>query len=184
MLLTWIIPEHIFNDVDGIGFDGWADWNPVLTSDPHITCGPFYLSSHDSNTIELTKNTDYHWPAGNAPVVLSAEDVSYARGTTGNQIVWHVTDEDPEEYSIYRDGVLQATEVWDGSDITYNVDGLAIGTYNFTIVLTDTSGWITTDTVQVTVTEGFGELPDLLTISIVGGAVVILIIGAVIYKKK
>ncbi len=180
-----IIPKHIFNDIDGIGYDGWDEWNPIINpSDPHVTCGPFYVSAHNSTAIELARNMDYHWLSGNAPSVISAEDVSYVSGSTGNQIVWEVSDEDPDEYTVYRDGVLQTTETWDGSDIAYGVDGLAVGTYNFTIVLTDTSGWTTVDTVIVTVTAGIGGLPDLLTIGIVGGVAVILIIGVVLYKKK
>jgi ABC-type transport system substrate-binding protein len=44
---TKIIPKHIFNDVDGIGYAGWEDWNPVFdSSEPHVTCGPFSLSGY------------------------------------------------------------------------------------------------------------------------------------------
>jgi ABC-type transport system substrate-binding protein len=42
-----IIPKHIFNDSDGIGYSGWAQWNPVLDPDePHVTSGPFILTDY------------------------------------------------------------------------------------------------------------------------------------------
>ncbi len=185
LLEVKIIPEHIFNDATGIGYDGWNDWNPIIDpADPYVTCGPFYISSYDSVSIELSRNMDYHWLSGSAPKILASEDVTYVLGTTGNQIVWEVTDEDPNEYSIYRNGVLQDTDSWNGSNIIHNVDGLAVGTYNFTLVLTDLSGWVTTDIVWVTVTAGGGGMPDLLTLGVIGGVAVILILGVVIYKKR
>jgi ABC-type transport system substrate-binding protein len=41
----FIIPEHIFNNETGIGYDGWDDWNPVFDpAAPNVSCGPFILS--------------------------------------------------------------------------------------------------------------------------------------------
>ncbi|MFX1606811.1 MAG: ABC transporter substrate-binding protein, partial [Promethearchaeota archaeon] len=186
MLLTKIIPEHVFNEETGIGYAGWSTWNPVFTSDPFVTCGPFYLSAHDSTTFELSRNLDYHWPSGLAPKVLSSDDVTYVQGTTGNQIVWEVTDEDPNDFTIYRDGSLVETDDWNGSDIIHNVDGLSVGSYNYTLVLTDISGHIVTDTVWVTVSSSGGlELPDMLTMGIIAGSSIVIIVAVVlIYKKR
>ena len=59
-----IIPEHIFEDVSGIGYDGWNSWNPVFNgADPHITSGPFYVSDYSSGLYELSRYLDYYWPA-------------------------------------------------------------------------------------------------------------------------
>lgn len=59
-----IIPEHIFEDTAGIGYDGWDTWNPAINgADPHITSGPFYVSDYSSGTYELSRNLDYYWPA-------------------------------------------------------------------------------------------------------------------------
>lgn len=187
MLLAKIIPEHIFNDDTGIGYAGWAIWDPVLTSDPFVTCGPFYLSAHDSLSFELSRNMDYHWLSGIAPEILSADDVTYIQGTTGNEIVWEVTDEDPFYYSIIQDGSIAVTDDWNGSNIVHNVDGLAVGTFNFTLVLTDVSGHFVTDIVWVTVTSGgdIPDMPDILVIgTIVGSTAVILVVGVLIYKRR
>lgn len=44
----YIIPEHIFNNETGIGYDGWNNWNPVINpDDPHVTAGPFLLTDFD-----------------------------------------------------------------------------------------------------------------------------------------
>ncbi|MFX1578802.1 MAG: ABC transporter substrate-binding protein, partial [Promethearchaeota archaeon] len=41
----FIIPQHIFSS---IGISGWSSWNPVLSSDPHVTCGPFIITDYVS----------------------------------------------------------------------------------------------------------------------------------------
>jgi hypothetical protein len=127
---------------------------------------------------------DYHWPSGLAPKILASTDINYIQGTTGNQIVWEVTDEDPNDYTILQNGSLEETDDWNGSDITHSVDGLAVGSYNYTLVLTDISGHIVTDTVWVTVTPAQGSMSDMMTLGIIGGAVVVILIVAVIVTKK
>jgi ABC-type transport system substrate-binding protein len=186
MLLAKIIPEHIFNDETGIGYAGWATWDPVLTSDPFVTCGPFYLSDHDSLSFELSRNMDYHWLSGLAPEILSSADVDYVQGTIGNQIVWEVTDEDPLYYSIIQDGSIAVTDDWNGSNIVHNVDGLSVGSYNYTLVLTDISGHRVTNTVWVTVSgSGTPEMPDMLIVgTVVGSSIVIIVAIVLIYKRR
>jgi len=67
-----IIPEHIFNDTGGIGYDGWNSWDPVFGSgQPHVTSGPFYVSDYDSGTYELSRNTEYYWPSGLNPTTTT-----------------------------------------------------------------------------------------------------------------
>ncbi|MFW9927270.1 MAG: ABC transporter substrate-binding protein, partial [Candidatus Thorarchaeota archaeon] len=40
-----IIPKHIFNDEDGIGYSAWNIWNPVFDpTQPYVTSGPFELT--------------------------------------------------------------------------------------------------------------------------------------------
>ncbi len=175
-----ILPEHFFNEETGVGFDGWSYTGLIVTS------GPFYVSDYDSSGVELSRSLDYHWPSGLAPKILSSADVDYIQGTTGNQIVWEVTDEDPNDYTIYRDGSLVETDDWIGSNITHNVDGLSVGLYNYTLVLTDTSGHRVTDTVWVTVSSPGGtEIPDMLTMGIIAGSSIVIIVAVLlIYKRR
>jgi len=182
ILETKIIPEHIFNDETGIGFAGWMSWNPVLSSAPHVTCGQFYISSFNPYTIELSRNLDYHWLSGLAPKILSANNVTYVQGSTGNQILWEVTDEDPLDYTIYRNGNLVETDDWDGLNIVHNVDELSAGEYNYTLVLKDASRHRVINVVWVTVIQG---MPNILIMgTIIGSASVIILCAYLIFKRR
>ena len=85
-----IIPEHIFEGVSGIGYDGWNTWNPVFNSgDPHVTSGPFYVSSHSSGMYELSRKTDYYWPVGiisTTPTTTTSSTTNTNTTTTGEPI--------------------------------------------------------------------------------------------------
>ncbi|MFX1482924.1 MAG: ABC transporter substrate-binding protein [Promethearchaeota archaeon] len=62
---TTIIPEHIFNDVDGVGYAGWNTWNPVFDpAQPNVNCGPFTFTDYDAgNFYEISANPSfYHYP--------------------------------------------------------------------------------------------------------------------------
>jgi len=203
----YIIPEHIFNDDTGIGYDGWSTWNPVFSADPHVTSGPFVFSAFETGDwYQLTKNPLFYYPAPNAaPVITAADDTTYVFGSTGNVIVWEASDDNPLTYVVIKD--LNITPVasgfWDGSDITVNIDGLEIGLYEYTLGVTDYSGNLAMDTVTVTVvnvttttdtssttttssTEGGTPLDwDTLTILIsVGSIAVILVVVVLFYKTK
>jgi ABC-type transport system substrate-binding protein len=58
-----IIPEHIFNDVDGIGYEGWNTWNPVFDpAEPNVNCGPFIFTDYaDGEFYEISFNEDFHY---------------------------------------------------------------------------------------------------------------------------
>jgi peptide/nickel transport system substrate-binding protein len=58
-----VVPKHIFNDVDGIGYEGWNQWNPGFDpAEPYVTCGPYQLTDFDAGEFyELSANTNYHW---------------------------------------------------------------------------------------------------------------------------
>ncbi|MHA2032531.1 MAG: ABC transporter substrate-binding protein, partial [Candidatus Kariarchaeaceae archaeon] len=62
----------------------------------------------------------------------------YDEGTTGHVLVWNTTDENPDVYTLYRNGIEIDSGTWDNpSAIVINVDGLAKGIYNYTIVVYD-----------------------------------------------
>jgi len=58
-----IIPEHIFNDVDGIGYEGWNTWNPVFDpAEPNVNCGPYTFTDFEAGEFyELTYNPLFHY---------------------------------------------------------------------------------------------------------------------------
>ncbi len=57
----FIIPKHIFNDIDGIGYDGWSTWNPVFDYlEPHVTSGPFIFTDFEIGEFyEISANMDF-----------------------------------------------------------------------------------------------------------------------------
>lgn len=58
---TYILPKHIFNDIDGIGYKGWNTWNPVFDpTEPFMNSGPFTLTDYELGEFyELTVNPDF-----------------------------------------------------------------------------------------------------------------------------
>ncbi len=58
----YIIPQHIFNDVDGIGYEGWNTWNPVFNeTDPHVTSGPFIFTDYEEGEYyTISRNPHYY----------------------------------------------------------------------------------------------------------------------------
>ena len=58
----------------------------------------------------------------------------------------------PSNYTLYRNDSLIDSGLWYGGAITANVDDLAVGTYNFTLVVWDQGGNEASDSVWVTVT--------------------------------
>ncbi len=180
-----IIPKHIFNDETGIGYDGWLSWNPVFNSGhPHVTCGPFYLSHYENDgSYEFSRNLLYHWPSGAKPKVLASTDMTYVQGTTGNQIHWIVEDDNPLSYSIFQNDEMKLATIWNESDIIYNIDGLAAGIYNYTLILLDNSSNIVTDTVWVTVVPP-NSFDNLIIGVSLGVAALVLLGGIILYKKR
>jgi len=92
------------------------------------------------------------------PTISDHPDISYYEGEMGNTLHWDVSDNyilQSGSYSITRDAIEIASGSFDsnGDIISINVDGLAIGTYIYEITISDFSGNIASDTVQVEIME-------------------------------
>ena len=83
----YIIPQHIFNDVDGIGYDEWNYWNPVFDSaDPNVTCGPFIFTDYeDGEFYKIERNPLFHYYTG--PYTATEPNSSISSTTTTNQLI-------------------------------------------------------------------------------------------------
>jgi hypothetical protein len=93
--------------------------------------------------------TDESLPGVNHP-----SDFEIGEGEPGHSITWVATSPEPDNYTIYQDGVPVQTDDWsDGADIIYLLEDLAYGIYNFTIVVMDDSLNINRDWVFVTVAD-------------------------------
>ncbi|MHA2026127.1 MAG: hypothetical protein ACW98U_09520 [Candidatus Thorarchaeota archaeon] len=89
----------------------------------------------------------------NTPVVNSPTDINKEVSETGYEIVWNGTDLSPAAYMILKDDVELSRGFWNSSteEFSVDVDGLGVGSYNYTIVLYEASGLSTSDTVMVEV---------------------------------
>ncbi len=115
-----------------------------------------------SGTAGSVDNYPYVWDMIGAPTVDSPSDVEYSEGASGESITWSPSDDHPESYVIYREGISVKAGLWNSSSevITISVEGLSIGTYNYTIMVTDVDDNSATDEVSVTVVDGTAPTID------------------------
>ncbi|MFQ5977716.1 MAG: right-handed parallel beta-helix repeat-containing protein [Candidatus Heimdallarchaeota archaeon] len=124
---------------------GGPDWNHDGIGDiPYHIPGGTGAQDH----YPLFNVTDSILPTVNAP-----SDVSYEEGTTGHSLAWQPADVHPYWFNITMDGTLVVDQGWDGAGISLNIDGLAVGTHTYILVVYDRLGSSASDSVMVTVTE-------------------------------
>ena len=91
---------------------------------------------------------------GSTPAITHPVDFSYEYSTAGHIISWIITDFSTivRSYNIYCNETFITNGSWNSSiPVSLNVDGLPVGSYNFTIVATDGLGGSVQDSVTVTV---------------------------------
>ena len=190
----YIIPEHIFNNDDGIGCENWYTWNPVLDpAEPQVTCGPYVFADYEQGEFyELTYNPLFHYDAGSVPRppdIHSQGDITYWLGSLGNEILWTVYGTGPCTYSIHLNGIEREVGEISNHSVRHNIDGLGLGSHTFTLNVTNFWGLWGTNTVQVRVVNHTGDIPTnplaIIAISISSvSAVVILAATIAIYRNK
>ncbi|MCE7743437.1 MAG: hypothetical protein GOP50_13380 [Candidatus Heimdallarchaeota archaeon] len=113
-----------------------------------------------------TVTIDLVYPTMNEP-----EDIIYTIGDTNNYISWTAIDLNALDYILYLNDELNKTGSWEsGIPIIIDVDGLDIGTYNFTIVVEDKAGNEKVDTVIVNVVaviNEYGKISYLIFLTLV-----------------
>ena len=94
------------------------------------------------------------------PSLTPASDTVYIVGQTGNTIEWTCSDDYPYrywvidyEYSYSFPGTNRNESLWNGSSITFSVDGLEVGNQSFFLILQDKAGFLVWDAVNVMVIE-------------------------------
>ncbi len=158
----------IYRDGVEVNSGSWTSGVPIIINVDGLTIGSYnYIinvtdvydnSVTDVVIVTVEDTTD--------PVVDSPIDITYEEGTTGHVISWTATDNNPGNYTIYRDGVEVDSSSWiSGVPIAINVDGLTVGIYNYTINITDESNNTAIDTVLVAIEDttapGVGSPDDI-----------------------
>ena len=207
--------------------DTWLHWGytyNLTEDDDTIMCNCTYLKSNGvlarHHLIAYNETNDLIWGEieilcdGVPPVVENPSDITYELGEMGQNIVWNATDMSPGGYMILKDDIEISHGFWNSSSefVTVNVDGLSVGSYNYTIVFYEASGISTSDTVMVyvsapettptsptsttTTTTSTSTLPttggidiiDFLSENIliigIGGGVILLVIVIILLKKR
>lgn len=111
------------------------------------------LIIHDSSGNSVSDTVIVSVIDTTAPAIDSPADMEYEVGSTGNSIIWDVSELDPQTYKIHRDDILIMSESWNGSNIGYNIDGLPVGSYSITLSVYDSTGNEASDTVTVDVVD-------------------------------
>lgn len=125
-----------------------ADWNQDGIGDtPYDIPGEADAQDRYPRVTPTAALPDTTSPSINAPL-----DVSYMEGTTGHLVTWQATDTRPSWFNITIDGILVGEGRWTGTVISITIDGLAVGTYTYILVVYDQVGNSASDTVIVTVT--------------------------------
>ncbi|MFW9920132.1 MAG: hypothetical protein ACFFED_11060 [Candidatus Thorarchaeota archaeon] len=88
------------------------------------------------------------------PVLSGPEDLEFYYTLTGKILRWNITETNMDSFSLYEDGVSVANGSLNQEEpfYSYTISSiLAIGVYNYTLWVNDTSGNWVTDEVTVTV---------------------------------
>ncbi|TFH07870.1 MAG: hypothetical protein E4H14_07560, partial [Candidatus Thorarchaeota archaeon] len=87
------------------------------------------------------------------PTISSPSNMILFSGTTGNELAWIISDQNPDRYELYRDDILVASGSWASSPWTYrySLDGLAQGEYSFRLAIYDVDSNSVSDGVTVNV---------------------------------
>ncbi|NHJ48595.1 MAG: hypothetical protein FK733_12490 [Asgard group archaeon] len=90
------------------------------------------------------------------PVILETpENIIYELGSTGNNLLFNVSDLNPTIYSVYRDDVFLFNESWTSDELLeIDIDGLEVENYTYYLVIYDEfDNSIETSEITVTVED-------------------------------
>ena len=101
------------------------------------------------------------------PIVNNPPDMHYDDSETGNAISWDVYDTHLLNYEVYRNDVRYISEDFpeNATSLVIEVDGLNVGSHNFTLVIYDASGNIASDCVWVSVLPIVTDPPTTTTVT-------------------
>jgi ABC-type transport system substrate-binding protein len=158
-----ILPAHVFEDRTRIGYSSWESWNPVFgPSEPHVTCGPYIFTDYDVGEFyELSANPDYqYYPSPTVCVFPPRENMEFVVGPSESFIQWSSVLSNQGDYTLYMDSIIVDQGRWDG-EVTWDIDDLPIGTYEFTLEILYDGGLSESSTMTVDVVTNTRSRPPV-----------------------
>jgi hypothetical protein len=73
------------------------------------------------------------------PILLGPDDVTLEYSNESITLTWFVSDFHAYKYSILLNGSIYEIGFWSSSNLTIQIENYTLGTYNFTIIVNDTS---------------------------------------------
>ncbi|MFX1578240.1 MAG: right-handed parallel beta-helix repeat-containing protein [Promethearchaeota archaeon] len=129
--------DNLFDDGSSIG-NLWTDFNE---SEPYQVYGDAATIDHYAGLME--DNID--------PVIVPQYDTVIDVESVGNSLTWLVGDEFPASFIVEEDDVQVILGVWNGDQITIDLDHLSIGIHEVTVTIYDGAGNEASDGVLVSV---------------------------------
>lgn len=152
-----ISSTYIYDNMIGynLGENAWEDNSGATWSINEI--GNYWSDFDGEGTYEIPGPGDGidSYPK-TLPYVNDIPSVEIMASTLGNYLQWNPISPRPSNYIILLDGVMQISDEWDGSSITFYIDNLSPGNHIAAIIVRDLYGATAEDIVDVSV---FDDIP-------------------------
>ncbi len=118
-------------------------------------------------------------------IAVKSADLEYSAGSTSNTIYWQASEQYPRYYQLIVEHSLVRTAIWRSYDIIIvNVDGKAIGVYNYTAVFFDIAGNSVASTIIVTVIAAIPEYQNLSILLVCLSLISFISVSSILKKRK
>ncbi|MFX0029733.1 MAG: ABC transporter substrate-binding protein [Candidatus Hermodarchaeota archaeon] len=142
------------------------------------------LTGFSQNVMERMFFYDYEWDPYNYEFTMTRpDDVSFTKGSTGNNITWTITATSVQNpyYNLHINNSFDTSDSWQSNvPVIINLDTIPVGSYAYTIEVHN-GGYINLDTVIVTVEPSGADVIPGYSIFFIMGISIALITS--IYKK-
>ncbi len=150
-----LFSNTISRGLDGTAYDEGAD----NTWDNGLDTGNYWSDYNGSLTYQIRGNANstdrYPMLAEDTapPMIIGPDDFGfeYRASSYGPYLIWKASDYNPSSMTIICNGIVDTSGPWNGDWIDLSLQTLKPGFYNYTLLVSDTSGRSASDTVFVDV---------------------------------